>query len=111
MSDKGLGELERLSNSETQLIRRRRRGESQLQAARRLGLSHSMYSKWERGLVDCPRERVLPLKAHERCLLYRRRANVTQEDVAQDLRCCRWWVNRMEHGEADCTELCSYWEC
>lgn len=110
MSDNGLGELERLTPGETRLIDRRRRGEGQGAAAHRLGISHSMYGKWERDVVSVEAVEVLPLQAHERCLLYRRRVGHTQEQVAQELGCCRWWLNQMERGVVACDELIHHWE-
>ena len=110
MPDNGLGELERLTIGETLLIDRRRRDESQADAAKRLKLTHSMYGKWEREIVPGTRAKVLPLKGHERCLLYRHRSNDTQEKVAKDLKFCRWWVNQMERGVVPCDDLICYWE-
>ncbi len=111
MPDNGVDELVRLSNGETQLIKRRRAGESQLKAAKRHVISHSMYGKWERDIVPCPRERVLPLKPHEKCLLYRRRCGFKQSRVAKELKVCRWWLNQMERGAINCDVLIAYWEC
>lgn len=110
MSGARLGELGRLSNSERLLIDRRRRGEIQGQAARRLGTTHFMYGKWERGRVEGPRVKIPALRVHELCLLYRRRVGCTQAHVARTLRCCRWWINQMERGEVSCDELLWYWE-
>ena len=111
MPDNGLDELVRLTDGETQLIKRRRLGENQLQAATRHNISHSMYGKWERGVVPCPKERVLPLKAYEKCLLYRRRVGYSQERVAKELKVCRWWFNQMERGTVNYDVLVAYWEC
>ena len=110
MSDTGLGELERLSNCEQLLIDRRRRGETQPQAAKRLGTTPFMYGKWERAVVNGPSVKVGMLKPYERCLLYRRRAEKTQAEVAEHLERCRWWVNQMERGEVSCDTLLWYWE-
>jgi transcriptional regulator with XRE-family HTH domain len=54
--------------------------------------------------------RVGTLKAHERCFIMRRRCNKTQQEVAADMGICRYWLNRMELGETDCTDLACYWE-
>jgi DNA-binding XRE family transcriptional regulator len=107
-----LGELEKLTPAERLLVDRRRRGETQGAAAARHGVSHSRYSRWERGL-DEPTEaapRITTLKPHEKCLLYRRRVGITQATVAEDLNRCKMWVRQMERGEVDCTELVQYWE-
>jgi transcriptional regulator with XRE-family HTH domain len=108
-----LRELEKLSKGERLLIQRRRRKQSQSEAAKRLGVSYSRYSQWERDLFmeGSPSVKVEPLKAHECCLLYRRRAKFTQERVAKDMGVCRWWLNQMERGAAPCDELIGYWEC
>ncbi len=107
-----LGELEQLTIGERLLIDRRRRGETQTSAAVRHRVSYFMYGKWERDIVDCPTFIVLKkLSAAERCLLYRRRSGQTQAAVAEDLNRCRRWINQMERGEVDCTELVCYWEC
>lgn len=111
---KGLGELEKLTAGELLLVDRRRRGETQRQAARRLGVSHSLYSLWERDLEQAhqpPIPKLDLLNSNERCLLYRRRSKVTQAKVAADLNVCRYWLNRMERGEVPCDALIGYWEC
>lgn len=111
MPDNGLGELERLTAGEALLIDRRRRDESQLAAAGRLGVTHSMYGKFERDVVvsACP-PKIKTLKVNERCLLYRRRVGKTQEAVAKGLKICRWWLNQQERGQVPCDELLWYWE-
>lgn len=110
MSD-GKTDLGELTQGEMLLVDRRRRGEGQVEAARRLGLTHSMYGKMERDVVtwDRPVE-IGDLRAHERCLLYRRRAGFTQARVASELEVCRFWVNQMERGLVGCDTLLWYWE-
>jgi DNA-binding XRE family transcriptional regulator len=111
-------DLGSLTAAERLLVDRRRRDETQAEAALRYKVSQSRYSRWERGLDD-PIEtlgpgpvlpRVSPLKPHEKCLLYRRRVGVTQAKVAEDLNRCKMWVRQMERGEVDSTELVQYWE-
>ncbi len=105
------GDLEKLTRGERLAIDRRRRGERQRAAAERLQVPLSRYSKWERDLdPEAPSIRVGSLKGHERCYLYRRRSGKTQQEVATDMGICRYWLNRMEIGEADCTDLACYWE-
>ncbi|MCK5639571.1 MAG: XRE family transcriptional regulator [Gammaproteobacteria bacterium] len=107
-----LRELEKLTDAETLIIVRRRKEETQKNAAARFGVSLDMYSRWERGLDPrAPRQKIGRLENHEVCFLYRRRSNKTQEEIAEALDCCRWWVNKMEQGNAPCDDLISYWEC
>src|SRR5688500_12368401 len=97
---------------ETVFIDRFRRGETQRQAAKRLGVSLGAYSAMELGEPgSAKRVAIGRLKSNERCVLMRRRTGSTQLEIARDLGCCRWWVNRMEQGKIDCTPLCCYWEC
>lgn len=109
------GELQHLTRGERLLLDRRRRGERQKEAAARLGVSLSKYAAWEtdrakEGETGIPVVEIRSIKAHERCLLYRRRAGFTQEKVARDMGICRWWLNQMEQGKVDCTDLVCYWE-
>ena len=109
------GELGALTRGERLLIDRRRRGENQGEAAERLGLTRTSYGAMERDLQpDLLKPGQLPkigkLEVHERCLLYRRRVGKTQEEVALELKCCRWTVNQMERGLAPLHDLVSYWE-
>lgn len=102
---------QKLTRGERLTIDRRRRGERQRAAAARHGVALSRYSRWERDLdPKAPSVRVGTLKAHERCYLMRRRCGKTQEAIAADMGICRYWLNRMELGEADCTDLACYWE-
>ena len=110
MPHKGLGQLERITVGERLLIDRRRRGETQGEAAARHGVSPFIYGQMERDKIDGPRVKVRRLEAHERCLLYRRRSDKTQAQVAKDLKCCRWWLNQMERGLVPCDTLVWYWE-
>jgi DNA-binding XRE family transcriptional regulator len=109
-----LGQLEALTYGERLLLDRRRRGESQAAAAQRLGASYHIYSgaeldRWEIEGVQAPA--LGKLDAHERCVLYRRRAECTQAEVAKELGVCRWWLNQMERGLQPCQALLDYWEC
>jgi len=112
-------ELGVLTIGERLLVDRRRRGHTQADAARRWGISQSRYSRWEREL-DTPTLEELPylwapakghqLRGNERCLLYRRRAGLTQLHIATELGRCKMWVRQMERGEVSFTELLDYWE-
>ncbi len=111
MPPKRLGLLGLLSRGERLIIDRRRRKESQSCAAARLGTSTCIYGRWERDDEDGPSIRsVRPLRIYEQCLLYRRRTDMTQDEVARQLGRSRYWVNQMERGIRPCEELLSYWE-
>lgn len=103
--------LQDLTSGERLLLVRRRRGQTQRQAAVSLGIPISLYSQMERDLATTSaRPGLKRLEPHERCLLHRRRSGATQSKVAKDLGVCRWWLNQMETGRASCEQLLSYWE-
>lgn len=111
----------RLSHGERLLVDRRRRGLSQGEAAARYLLEPWQYGLAERDDSElspdvwawvqtiAPRIRSSELRPNERCLLLRRRARLTQEEVAEHMGRSRWWVNQMERGEAPCDELLEHW--
>lgn len=101
-----------LTPAERFILKRRRDGLNQRQAAQLLNLSLSAYSLLERG-ADSTKHAppaLGPLKPHERCFIYRRRAGSTQAEVAAGLEHCRYSVHMMERGQVDCTDLLCYWE-
>ena len=105
------GDLERLTDGEHLFISRRREGLSQTAMAEQLGMTRNNYGEIERsenaGFKIKP---IRNLKAHEKCVLYRRRCEKTQQDIADELGVSRYWLNRMEVGIEDCTTLVNYWE-
>lgn len=50
------------------------------------------------------------LRPHESCLLLRRRARMTQAELAKRMGRCRHWVNLMERGLVEHDELVTFWE-
>lgn len=50
------------------------------------------------------------LAPHEKCLLYRRRCNQTQGEIAADMGFSKYWVRLMEQGKAPADDLLWYWE-
>lgn len=102
----------KVTDGDQLLVRRMRNGETQGQAADRLGVSRRLYGEWERDKVKPPRRAVPDITifhTHERCLLLRRKAGLTQEDVAHAIGACRYWVNQMEQGKAPVEALREYW--
>lgn len=103
-----------LTLPERLLIYRRRLGFTQAQAAEHHGLQGHIYARMENGdtryLGFMPRVEIKALQPHERCLLMRRRCGKTQEKVAAELKCSRYWLNMMELGNVPCDDLLWYWE-
>lgn len=93
---------------------RRRLTLSRADAARALKVTPWQVAEAERNRaelgVDVPWTGDRALRDHERCIIYRRRAGVTQARVASDLGVTRVWVNRMERGSEKCCDLLWYWE-
>lgn len=98
-----------LTDGECLLIARRRRGESQAEAARRHGVSYQIYSAWELGLETPPPAEVGELKTHERSYILRRREGRRQRDVARDMGVCPYTLRKMERGLVDAGPLMDYW--
>ena len=112
-----MADYSRLTIGERLLLRRKQLGETQAQAATRYKVSTKEYRLWERrdeGSAPTPQYPMIRhlsgLDPHERCLIHRRRARLTQAQVAELMGLCRWWVNQMERGVAPCDELVHYWE-
>ncbi len=112
MPKKRLGPLGRLSCGERLLILRRRSKKSQKDASAKYDVNPFIYGRWERDVMLGPSTTHLPirLKTHERCLLYRRRAEIAQRVIARELGRSRWHINKMERGVISCHELLCYWE-
>jgi transcriptional regulator with XRE-family HTH domain len=108
-----MADLGKLTDGERLLIWRKRMGVNQRWAAQEFAVSYKIYSLIERDeLPILKRLQWVPtsLEAHERCLLYRRRAGYTQKRVAEELEMSRYWINKMENGRAPCDDLLWYWE-
>jgi DNA-binding XRE family transcriptional regulator len=102
----------RITRSERLFIERRRLGESQEQAAWRHGISLNIYEQMERGQRAIPNDlmpRIGDSEVHERCVVLRRRAQLTQDDVAQSVGCSVRWIQLMERGERPCALLREFW--
>lgn len=109
--DKTYEWLQRLTNGETLFLRRRRQGESQSQAAKRFNISRVSYNRWEVDAVPSmsKRERIMKLEPHELCSLYRRRNQLSQEEVADMSGLTRWLVNQKEVGRVNADDLLACW--
>ena len=101
-----------LTDGERLLLERKRRHQTQSEAAARYSVSPKLYGLWERDQREVPftfRKKVFKMVQYERCLIRRRREDLTQAAVAKEMGCSRWWLNRMEQGQAPAGELAWYW--
>ena len=105
-------ELGKLTDGERLVLDRRRRSESQTEAAQRYGVTRQLYSQWELDEVGPPLTYPTGrLADHEVVFLYRRRAKFSRNRVAQEVGCSPFWVTQMERGRQPCDRLLEYWEC
>lgn len=100
-----------LKPHEALLLRRRRAGHSQDEAAAAAGVTLYRYRRWESGaeLDGIPRPRISKPKPHERCLLARLRAGLTVAEFARVAGVSRWWLIRMEAGQVPVDRLLAAW--
>ena len=101
-----------LSPDERILIDRRRRGETQIEAASRLGLTTNAFRALETGEKYAGKSLRPPLGRladYEQCLIARKRYDLTMQEVADDIEISRWWVVQIEAGRAPADCLVDYW--
>ena len=61
-------------------------------------------------MIECPRPpQVKSLRTFERCFILRRRAGLTQAQVARRIKRSTRWVTLMETGQAPVKELWEFW--
>lgn len=105
----------RLTYGENLLIARLRAGLTQVEAAKEQQLPLATYQAAEKskmstvGTKGVPQWELEDLELSERCLIYRRRAGLTQAQVAARMKRCRHWVNQMERGRKPTAELEEFW--
>lgn len=92
-------------------IWRRRKNMNQVEAADALGVTVDRYRAWETGEVTTavPYRNAGKLSIPEKCVLLRRRAGLTQREIAETLGCTRLWVNHMEKGTVPVDRLQEHW--
>jgi len=108
--------LGRLSAAEQLFIYRRRKGLTQAKMSRKCHVSRVTYSSWELGTKEIvslpvwmPKVYSDKLEDFEKCAILRRRACLEQEEIANELGVCRYWVNKMELAKEPCEILTEYW--
>lgn len=104
-----------LTTGEHLYLWRRRKELSQNAAGQKLHLPRNHFASIERDELEWPRARkslptlVLPLSDQELCVVHRKRSGMTQRQVAKEIGISRYWVNCLEQGHGDITELARYW--
>ena len=102
----------KLSPGQKLLIYRRRLGETQEEAASRLGMPESSYCCAELDRAHgwkIATPRLGGLREHEKCLVFRLLHGMSQQEVADAIDRSRYWLGRMERGEVNSATLCRYW--
>lgn len=100
-----------LTDNEKVFIDRRRRGKLMREYAAEHGISVKELREIEHGrITSTVKPEVKELSVQEKCLLYRIRAEKSQEEVASDLGVSRIWINLMERGHRPVDLLAWYWE-
>ena len=89
---------------------RRMREKTQREMAKLMKVPANKYIQWELdqkpGAPDIP---YAEMDDHEICYLLRRRAGMTQAEVAKQIGRSRLWVQLMELGKTSGEELTRYW--
>lgn len=103
-----------LRRPERVVLYRLRLNETQEEFADRLGISLDRVKRMENGsgkkdLAKFPGELADPLTVQEMCIVKRRRARMTQAQVAKELKISRYWLIKMEHGEINILPLYNFW--
>ena len=99
-----------LTDGEQLFLRRRREGWNQAQAAAHMQVTIDQYRLKEHDELKIDSPLWPEPTGAEKCVIYRRRAGMTQKDVAAAIGRSRLWVNRMERGLEDATPLVCFWE-
>lgn len=102
----------KLTSGEKLLIWRRRMDWNQAEAAGHFGVSIFAYVLAEYdNKPDFPYKKnvVITLRDNEKCLIHRRRNEMTQYEVADEMGICRNWVRLQEMGTVSCDKLLQFW--
>lgn len=89
-----------------------RRNVGQRAVADGYGVGLHTYRAWEDDVevtTSCPKVVVGRIEPHERCRLLRRREGLEADEVAEAIGVSRWWLRRMERGDAPLDRLFDYW--
>jgi hypothetical protein len=103
-----------LKKHETVVLYRLRRNETQEEFAEALGCTLDRVKRMEAGINKKDLAKfsdVLngPITIQEQCIIKRRRARMTQNEVAKALKISRFWLIGMEHGKNNLLPLYNFW--
>lgn len=103
----------KLKPHERLAIERRRRDESQTEAAKRYGVTLYEYRQWELGNGKLPARAgasVRRIEPFEECFIQRTRMQgLSAGMLAKDVGCSRWWLTQMERGQQQPEALVAFW--
>lgn len=103
----------KLSPGQKLLIYRRREGLTQAEAAEHIGMPESSYCCAELDQAHHGWTILSPLlgrlREYEKCLIFRLRRGMSQQEVADAIGRSRYWLGKMERGEVTWTTLARYW--
>lgn len=104
--------LKGLTTGEALVLHRRRLDESQMEAAKRLGVGRKLYALWEIEVKELPGAApdITEVADHEIAFIMRRRANKSRADMVEAVGFNRTWITAMERGDMDCSPLTNYWK-
>jgi transcriptional regulator with XRE-family HTH domain len=94
------------------MLHRRRLGLSKVAFADQMGVGVKRYRRWENGdeVFGGELPQLGDLKIHERLYLYRYRAGISREKIAERVGVSPWWITAMESGRAPGERLRLWWE-
>ena len=106
-----------LTAGERLLIDRRRERMTQREAASAWDVGRRQYRTWETDVVEdgddvegAPMVDLGTIRGHEKCYIFRLRADIEQKDLAARIGISRWWLCLMEHGEVPAETLVNWWD-
>lgn len=103
----------RLTEGEKLFIYRRRNNLTQEEMASRYGITRNVYGRIERDEekeVSVKIPKIEHLELIEKCVLYRKQKELTQEECAESMGITRFWFNQMETGKVPIKDLVDFWE-
>ena len=93
------------------LNQRNAAGNNQQEEARQRKMNVRTYNRHESGEYDQGRGTwMLELEDLQKCLILRRRASLSQQQLADKIGVTRYYVMRMETGKANPKRLISFWK-